>query len=161
MADSELTKDLGGLIGRPDRLRREVSAEHFAVRAIGVVRSPLCDLDHAPRQADEGAPEAELVLDEQVAPALKGIEAGAVIELLTWLHLASRDTLETRPRGDATRALTGVFATRSPNRPNPIGLHTVTVLATGHGTLRVGGLEAIDGTPVIDIKIALGAPDLR
>jgi tRNA-Thr(GGU) m(6)t(6)A37 methyltransferase TsaA len=138
-----------------------VTAQTFAVRAIGVVRSPLRDLDQAPRQADEGAPEAEIVFDEQVAAALEGIEAGAVIELLTWLHLASRDTLQTRPRGDATRALTGVFATRSPNRPNPIGLHTVTVLEAGPGILRVAGLEAIDGTPVIDIKIALGSPDLR
>jgi tRNA-Thr(GGU) m(6)t(6)A37 methyltransferase TsaA len=138
-----------------------VTAQTFAVRAIGVVRSPLRDLDQAPRQADEGAPEAEIVFDEQVAAALEGIEAGAVIELLTWLHLASRDTLQTRPRGDATRAVTGVFATRSPNRPNPIGLHTVTVVEAGPGTLRVAGLEAIDGTPVIDIKIALGPSDER
>jgi tRNA-Thr(GGU) m(6)t(6)A37 methyltransferase TsaA len=130
--------------------------ETFSVRQIGVVRSPLRDLEDAPRQADEDAPEAELVLDEQFAAALVGIEAGAVIELLTWLHLSSRDTLQTRPRGDATRALTGVFATRSPNRPNPIGLHTVRVVEAGPRTLRVAGLEAIDGTPVIDIKIALG-----
>jgi tRNA-Thr(GGU) m(6)t(6)A37 methyltransferase TsaA len=135
--------------------------ETFSVRPIGVVRSPLRDLEQAPRQPDEDAPEAELVFDEQVAPALQGIEAGAVIELLTWLHLASRDTLQTRPRGDATRALTGVFATRSPNRPNPIGLHTVTVVEAGKGVLRVSGLEAIDGTPVIDIKIALGPSDER
>lgn len=135
--------------------------ETYIVRRIGVVRSPLRDLQQAPRQADEGAPEAELVFDEQVAAALEGIEAGAVIELLTWLHRSSRDTLQTRPRGDITRSLTGVFATRSPNRPNPIGLHTVTVLVAGPGILRVAGLEAIDGTPVIDVKIALGAPDVR
>jgi tRNA-Thr(GGU) m(6)t(6)A37 methyltransferase TsaA len=136
-------------------------AESFSVVPIGVVRSPLRDLDGAPRQPDEDAPEAELVFDEQVAAALEGIEAGAVIELLTWLHLASRDTLQTRPRGDANRAVTGVFATRSPNRPNPIGLHTVRVVETGPRTLRVAGLEAIDGTPVIDIKIALGPEDER
>ena len=136
-------------------------AESFSVVPIGVVRSPLRDLDDAPRQPDEDAPEAELVFDEQVAAALEGIEAGAVIELLTWLHLASRDTLQTRPRGDANRAVTGVFATRSPNRPNPIGLHTVRVVETGPRTLRVAGLEAIDGTPVIDIKIALGPSDRR
>ena len=135
--------------------------ETYVVHRIGVVRSPLRDLEQAPRQADEGAPEAELVFDEQVAAALEGIEAGAVIELMTWLHLASRDTLQTRPRGDTTRPLTGVFATRSPDRPNPIGLHTVTVLEAGPGTLRVAGLEAIDGTPVIDVKIALGAQDVR
>jgi tRNA-Thr(GGU) m(6)t(6)A37 methyltransferase TsaA len=139
----------------------ELTMETFSVRAIGVVRSPLRDLDQAPRQPDEDAPEAELVFNEQVAAALEGIEAGAVIELLTWLHLASRDTLQTRPRGDAARAVTGVFATRSPNRPNPIGLHTVTVVDAGPRTLRVAGLEAIDGTPVIDIKIALGPSDQR
>ena len=135
--------------------------ETYDVRAIGVVRSPLRDLDQAPRQADEGAPEAELVFDQEVAAALEGVEPGAVIELLTWLHLASRDTQQTRPRGDATRPLTGVFATRSPDRPNPIGLHTVTVLEVNQGSLRVSGLEAIDGTPVIDVKIALGSPDVR
>jgi tRNA-Thr(GGU) m(6)t(6)A37 methyltransferase TsaA len=138
-----------------------VTAETFSVHPIGVVRSPLRDLDQAPRQADEDAPEAELVFREDVAAALEGIEAGAVIELLTWLHLADRDTLQTRPRGDAARAVTGVFATRSPNRPNPIGLHTVTVLEAGRRTLRVAGLEAVDGTPVIDIKIALGPSGQR
>ena len=81
--------------------------------------------------------------------------------LLTWLHRADRDTLETRPRNDPTRPITGVFATRSPDRPNPIGLHTVTVVDAGPGTLRVSGLEAIDGTPIIDVKIALGSPDTR
>ena len=135
--------------------------ETYEVRRIGVVRSTLRDLDQAPRQGDEGAPEAELVIDEDVAVALEGIEAGAVIELLTWLHLARRDTLQTHPRDDATRPLTGVFFTRSSERPNPIGLHTVTVLETGPGTLRVAPLEAIDGTPVIDVKIALGVPDVR
>ena len=135
--------------------------ETYGVDPIGVVRSPLHDLEYAPRQADEGAPEAELVFDREVAAALEGIEAGDVIEVLTWLHLSSRDTLQTRPRGDATRPMTGVFATRSPDRPNPIGLHTVTVLAAGPGILRVSGLEAIDGTPVIDVKIALGAPNVR
>jgi len=135
--------------------------ETYVVRGIGVVRSPLRNLEDAPRQADEGAPEAELVFNEQFAAALEGVEAGVVIEVLTWLHRASRDTLRTRPRGEATRPLTGVFATRSPDRPNPIGLHTVTVLEAGPGTLRVTGLEAIDGTPVVDVKIALGHPDAR
>ena len=133
----------------------------FEARAIGVVRSPLRDRHLAPRQADEGAPEAVLDFAEQVAPALDGIAAGAVIEVLTWLHQADRNTLQTRPRGDSARALTGVFATRSPDRPNPIGLHTVTVVESGPGFLRVGGLEAIDGTPILDVKIALGPPDRR
>ena len=135
--------------------------ETYVVRGIGVVRSPLRDLEHAPRQGDEGAPEAELVFDQEIVAALEGIEAGSVIELLTWLHRADRDTLQTRPRNDAARPLTGVFATRSPDRPNPIGLHTVKVIEAGPGTLRVAGLEAIDGTPVLDVKIALGATDLR
>lgn len=138
-----------------------MTEQSFTVRAIGVVRSPLRDRDDAPRQADEGAPEADVVFDESIAPALDGIEAGAVIELLTWLHQADRDTLQTRPRGDADRPVTGVFATRSPDRPNPIGLHTVTVVEARPGALRVARLEAIDGTPVIDVKIALGTPDSR
>ncbi len=135
--------------------------ETYVVRGIGEVRSPLRDLEQAPRQADEGAPEAELVFDEHVVAALEGIEAGAVIELLTWLHLASRDTLQCRPRDDVTQPMTGVFATRSSSRPNPIGLHTVKVLEVGPRTLRVAALEAIDGTPVIDVKIALGAAEVR
>ena len=135
--------------------------ETYVVRPIGVVRSPLRELEQAPRQPDEGAPEAELVFETGVAAALEGIQAGDVIELLTWLHQGSRDTLQTRPRGDAARPVTGVFATRSPDRPNPIGLHTVRVIESGPGTLRVAGLEAIDGTPVIDIKIALGPQDVR
>lgn len=135
--------------------------ETYEVRAIGVVRSPLHDLEDAPRQGDEGAPEAVVAFDQAVAVALEGIEPGSVIELLTWLHRAGRDTLQTRPRNDVTRPMTGVFATRSPDRPNPIGLHTVTVLEVAPGTLRVAPLEAIDGTPVIDVKIALGSPDVR
>jgi tRNA-Thr(GGU) m(6)t(6)A37 methyltransferase TsaA len=142
-------------------LRGDVSVETYHVRRIGVVRSPLHDLEAAPRQGDEGAPDAEVVFDEEFGPALHGIEAGSVVVLLTWLHRADRDTLETRPRNDPTRPMTGVFATRSPDRPNPIGLHAVTVLEAGPGTLRVAGLEAIDGTPVIDVKIALGSPDVR
>ena len=133
----------------------------IVVRAIGVVRSSLRIRDGAPRQADEGAPEAELVFLDDVSAALEGIEVGAVVELLTWLHEADRSTLQTRPRGDAARAVTGVFATRSPDRPNPIGLHTVTVVDVGPSTLRVAALEAIDGTPVLDVKISLRSPDHR
>lgn len=139
----------------------DIALETYSVRPIGVVHSPLRDLEDAPRQGDEGAPEADVVFDQEVAVALQGIEPGDVIELLTWLHRSNRDTLQTRPRNDASRPLTGVFATRSPDRPNPIGLHTVRVLEAGPGTLRVSGLEAIDGTPVIDVKIALGSPDKR
>jgi tRNA-Thr(GGU) m(6)t(6)A37 methyltransferase TsaA len=133
----------------------------FGVLPIGVVRSPLVDRADAPRQPDEGAPEAEVVIDEDVAPALAGIEVGDRLELLTWLHLADRSTLTTYPRGDTSRPLTGVFGTRSPDRPNPIGLHTVTVTAVDGNVVRVDGLEAVDGTPVLDLKPALGVPDQR
>jgi tRNA-Thr(GGU) m(6)t(6)A37 methyltransferase TsaA len=133
----------------------------FGVRPIGVVRSGLVDRADAPRQPDEGAPSAEVVLDEDVVAALTGIAVGDRLELLTWLHLADRSTLTTYPRGDTSRPLTGVFATRSPDRPNPIGLHTVTVTALEGGVVRVDGLEAVDGTPVIDIKPALGTVNAR
>ena len=131
-------------------------AESYPVRSIGVVRSTLADRADAPRQPDEDAPAAEIVLDDHVVPALGGIGVGDRIELLTWLHLADRGTLTTYPRGDTSRPLTGVFATRSPDRPNPIGLHTVTVTAVEGNVVRVAGLEAVDGTPVVDIKPSLG-----
>ena len=133
----------------------------YAVRSIGVVRSGLVSRAHAPRQPDEGAPSADVVFDESVVPALAGIAVGDRLELLTWLHLADRSTLTTYPRGDTARPLTGVFATRSPDRPNPVGLHTVTVTAVDGNVVRVDGLEAVDGTPVIDLKPALGFVDQR
>jgi tRNA-Thr(GGU) m(6)t(6)A37 methyltransferase TsaA len=133
----------------------------YATRSIGVVRSPLSDRDGAPRQPDEGAPAAEVVVDDDVVDALTGISVGDRLELLTWLHLGDRSTLTTYPRGDTTRPLAGVFATRSPDRPNPIGLHTVTVTAVEANVVRVDGLEAVDGTPVIDIKPSLGYVDTR
>jgi tRNA-Thr(GGU) m(6)t(6)A37 methyltransferase TsaA len=133
----------------------------FGIRSIGVVRSRLVDRSDAPRQPDEGAPSAEVVLDEGVVPALEGIAVGDRLELLTWLHLADRSTLTTYPRGDTSRPLAGVFATRSPDRPNPVGLHTVTVTAVDKNVVQVAGLEAVDGTPVIDIKPALGVPSQR
>ena len=133
----------------------------YAVRSIGVVRSLLTHRADAPRQPDEDAPAAEIVFDDDVAPALSGIGVGDRVELLTWLHLADRSTLTTYPRGDTSRPLTGVFATRSPDRPNPIGLHTVTVTAVEGNVVRVAGLEAVDGTPVLDIKPSLGLVDQR
>ncbi len=136
-------------------------SDTFGLRAIGVVRSPLTDRAEAPRQPDEDAPPADLVLDADVAAGLAGISAGDRIEVLTWLHLADRSTLATHPRGDLSRPLSGVFATRSPDRPNPIGLHTVTVLAVDGNVVRVDGLAALDGTPVVDIKPALAVPDRR
>ncbi|HSF61485.1 MAG TPA: tRNA (N6-threonylcarbamoyladenosine(37)-N6)-methyltransferase TrmO [Gaiellaceae bacterium] len=122
---------------------------------IGVVCSPLRDRADAPRQGDEGAPDAWIVLEPSVADALQGIRAGDELVLLTWLHHADRNVLQVHPRDDASRPLTGVFATRSSDRPNPIGLHRVTVHGVDGLELAVGPLEAIDGTPVIDIKPVL------
>lgn len=125
------------------------------LRRIGTVRSTLRDRAAAPRQGREGAPEAVLEIEPPFADALLGVGPGSELVVLTWLHLADRDVLQVHPRGDGTRPLTGVFATRSPDRPNPIGLHRVTVLAREAETsLRVGPLEAVDGTPIVDLKIA-------
>ena len=119
---------------------------------IGVVESPLTDRATAPKQGDEGAPEATLVIDERYAEALDGIAPGDELLVLTWLDRAHRDVLRVHPRGDLSRAEQGVFNTRSPDRPNPIGLHRVTVEAIDGLRLRVGNLEALDGTPIVDIK---------
>lgn len=124
---------------------------------IGRVRSPIQSRAQAPKQGDEGAPEAWLDLDPAVAEAARDLRVGQEVVLLTWLDRSDRSVLAVRPRGDERRPLTGVFSTRSPDRPNPIGLHRVTVLEIAHGPrLRVGGLEAFDGTPVLDIKPVLG-----
>jgi tRNA-Thr(GGU) m(6)t(6)A37 methyltransferase TsaA len=122
------------------------------LRAVGVVRSPLTDRAAAPMQGHEGAPEAWLEFDAAMAPALEGIGAGDEVLLLTWLDRASRDVLRTHPRDDRSRPELGVFATRSPDRPNPLGLHRVRVLAVDGPRLRVGPLEALDGTPILDLK---------
>ena len=106
-------------------------------------------------QGDEGAPEAWLEIFSAAVQGLTGIQVGDELVLLTWLHLAERDVLQVHPRGDLNRPLTGVFATRSPDRPNPIGLHYVLVLQVGEHSLRVAPLEAIDGTPIVDIKPVL------
>lgn len=119
---------------------------------IGIIHSSLTQLEDAPLQGDEGAPEAWLELTSEAAPGLMGIKAGDELIVLTWLHLAQRDVLQVHPRGDINRPLTGVFATRSPDRPNPVGLHRVSVLEVSGRKLRVAPLEAIDGTPVVDIK---------
>ena len=132
----------------------------FHLRPIGVVRSSLRERGDAPKQAFEGAPEALLELDPAFAPALNRIAPGQDLIVLTWLHQADRDVLETHPRDDPAAPLTGVFATRSPDRPNPIGLHRVTVVALeSPSVLRVGALEAIDGTPIVDLKVALAQDD--
>ena len=123
---------------------------------LGRVVSPLTSRKNAPRQPDEGAPEAELWFEEQFAPALADVRAGDEMVLLTWLHQAVREVLAVHPRGDHSRPETGVFSTRSPDRPNPIGLHRLRVLAVEGTRLRVSGLEAIDQTPIIDLKPVIG-----
>jgi tRNA-Thr(GGU) m(6)t(6)A37 methyltransferase TsaA len=132
-----------------------MSSPHYTIEAIGVVRSVLTKLEEAPMQGDEGAPEAWLELTHQAAQGLMGIQPGDELIILTWLHLAQRDVLQVHPRGDRSRPLTGVFATRSPDRPNPIGLHRISVLEVTEQNLRVAPLEAIDGTPIVDIKPVL------
>lgn len=125
------------------------------VTPVGRVASPLAARSQAPRQADEGAPPAVLVIDPAYLPALDGLAPGVDVLVLTWLDRARRDVLVTRPRDDPARAEQGVFATRSPDRPNPIGLHRVRVTAVDGGRVAVDALEALDGTPVLDIKPVL------
>lgn len=128
----------------------------YPLHPIGWVRSSLQRRADAPKQGFEGAPDARLELQPAVVKGLNGIQAGHEIVILTWLHEAQRDVLAVHPRDNLAAPLRGVFATRSPDRPNPVGLHRVTVLQVGRdGWLDVRGLEAIDGTPVIDIKPVL------
>jgi tRNA-Thr(GGU) m(6)t(6)A37 methyltransferase TsaA len=124
---------------------------------IGRVSSPLTDLDDAPRQGDEGAPDAWLEFEPEVGDALRDIEPGDQLLLLTWLDRADREVLVVHPRGDTSRPPEGVFTTRSPHRPNPIGLHRVQVAAVEGLRFRVQGLEALDGTPIVDVKPVLSA----
>ena len=127
--------------------------------AIGIVQSPLVDRSSAPKQGDEGAPEAWLVLEEQVEPGLDGLQVGDEVFVLTWLHQSRRDVLRVHPRSDPANREQGVFSTRSPERPNPIGLHRVRIVATDGPRLRVRNLEAVDGTPVLDIKPVIDADE--
>lgn len=133
----------------------------FRIEPIGVVRSELTSREAAPLQGDEGAPPAWLEITERVAPGLAGIAAGDELIVLTWLHRSQRDVLQVHPRGQRDRPLTGVFATRSPDRPNPVGLHRVAVLEVAGQRLKVAPMEAIDGTPIVDIKPVLASFDER
>src|SRR5215471_766157 len=127
----------------------------FVLRPVGKVESSLVERAAAPAQGDEGAPDAWLVMDSGISDALVDLIPGTDILVLTWLDRARRDVLAVHPRGDPSRPLTGVFSTRSPDRPNPIGLHRVTVQEI-HGTrVRVSNLEALDGTPILDLKPVL------
>jgi tRNA-Thr(GGU) m(6)t(6)A37 methyltransferase TsaA len=132
-------------------------ATTFELHPIGRVRSPISSREQAPKQGDEGAPEAWLEIDAAVAEAARHLRVGEEVILLTWLDRGDRSVLSVHPRGDQRRPLTGVFSTRSPDRPNPIGLHRVTILEIAGGLrFRVSGLEALDGTPILDLKAVLG-----
>jgi tRNA-Thr(GGU) m(6)t(6)A37 methyltransferase TsaA len=134
----------------------------FDLVPIGHVRSTLTARENAPRQPDEGAPEAWLELDPAYGPAAKDLRTGDEVLVLTWLHRSDRTTLLVHPRGNARVALTGVFSTRSPDRPNPIGIHRARIVeAAGATRFRVDALEAIDGTPIIDVKPVLGGVNER
>jgi tRNA-Thr(GGU) m(6)t(6)A37 methyltransferase TsaA len=122
------------------------------LRPIGEISSDLKSIDDAPMQGSEGAPDAWLAVEPWAAEALAGLAAGDEIIVITWFHQARRDVMQVHPRSDPRRPLAGVFATRSPDRPNPLGLHPVTVRAIEGTRLRIGPIEAIDGTPVVDIK---------
>jgi tRNA-Thr(GGU) m(6)t(6)A37 methyltransferase TsaA len=156
---------LPALIGAdPDRLEPGISkpgigrfvdtraVEGLQIKPVGRVESPLTERASAPRQGSEGAPEAWIVFEPDLVEALSGIAPGDEILVLTWLDRGDREVLQTRPRDDPANPLQGVFNTRSPDRPNPIGLHPVTVVAIEGSRMLVSELEALDGTPVIDVK---------
>jgi tRNA-Thr(GGU) m(6)t(6)A37 methyltransferase TsaA len=127
----------------------------YTLQPIGWVESPLVDRDAAPRQGDEGAPDAWLVIDPAMYDGMRDLSVGAEVIVLTWLDRARRDILVVHPRGELDRPLCGVFSTRSPDRPNPIGLHTVQILAVDGTRIHVRNLEALDRTPIVDIKPVL------
>lgn len=138
-----------------------MSKRRYSLRPIGWVESPLVDRDLAPRQGDEGAPEAWLVLDPDTSAGIADLTAGTEVIVLTWLDRARRDVLAVHPRGDQHIPRCGVFSTRSPDRPNPIGLHNVQIVAIDGTRIRVRNLEALDATPILDIKPLLGPPGER
>lgn len=135
--------------------------ERYELRPIGRVESPLTDRAAAPKQGHEGSPEAVLVLDASVADAARDLAVGQDAIVLTWLDRADRDVQLTRPRDDPARPPTGVFSTRSPDRPNPIGLHRVRIHAVDGTRIGVHDLEALDGTPVLDVKAVVDVPGER
>jgi len=124
----------------------------YILYPIGFVESPIINREDAPSQGNEGSPDTWVIINKDVAEGLDGINVGKEIIILTWFHQSKRDVLKLHPRWDKNNPLTGVFATRSPDRPNPIGIHPVTILEIVDNKIKVSGLETIDGTPVIDIK---------
>ncbi len=138
-----------------------MDAQHHELTPIGRVESPLLDPADAPKQGDEGAPAAWLVFKAEVIDGLSGLSVGDQIIVITWLHRARRDVLRTHSRGKTGTPLLGVFGLRSPDRPNPIGLHPVEILAISGHRILVNNLEAIDGTPILDVKPVLGPIETR
>jgi tRNA-Thr(GGU) m(6)t(6)A37 methyltransferase TsaA len=130
----------------------------FELKPIGEVESPLTDAASAPKQGHEGAPEAWLVLEPAVLEGLQGIRPGDRVIVLTWLDRARRDVLRVHPRDDVANPMQGVFSTRSADRPNPIGLHPVEIVSIEGRRVRVRNLEALDGTPIVDVKPVLSRP---
>ena len=128
---------------------------NYTLTPIGFIESPIKQRSDAPKQGYEGAPDVWLQVNADAAAALEGLVAGDDLILITWFHQSRRDILNVHPRGDKNNPLTGVFATRSPDRPNPLGLHQVKLLEITGTRLKVGPLEALDGTPVVDIKPVL------
>ena len=129
----------------------------FELKPIGFVESPLVERGAAPKQGDEGSPDAWLVFDEGVSEGLSDLRPGSSVIVLTWLDRARRDVLRVHPRGNPARAEEGVFSTRSPDRPNPIGLHRVEIVSVEAARIRVRNLEALNATPIIDVKPVLDA----
>jgi len=132
-----------------------ISPDPIELQPIGHVESPLTDRAAAPKQGDEGSPEAFLVFDDELRKGLRNLRAGTEVIVLTWFDRARRDVLSVHPRDDLANPEEGVFSTRSPDRPNPIGLHRVEIVAIDGLRLRVRNLEAIDGTPILDVKPVL------
>lgn len=155
MDDLEAAADTPRAGARAGAIRGDAPDASYQVRPIGWIESPLVDTAEAPKQGELGAPDAWLVLNPMVREGARDLAVGSDITVLTWLHQARRDVLVTHPGGDPTRPERGVFSTRAPARPNPVGIHRVAVLAIEGDRLLVGPIEAIDGTPVIDIKSVL------
>jgi tRNA-Thr(GGU) m(6)t(6)A37 methyltransferase TsaA len=135
-----------------------MNEERFAIRPIGVIESTLTDPASAPKQGHEGGPDAWLVFEPEVLDGLEGIRPGAQVIVLTWLDRARRDVLRVHPRDDPANPMQGVFNTRSADRPNPIGLHPVEVESIDGRRVRVQNLEAVDGTPIVDVKPVIDLP---
>jgi tRNA-Thr(GGU) m(6)t(6)A37 methyltransferase TsaA len=127
----------------------------YALRPVGWVESPLLDPGEGPKQGFEGSPDAWIVFDADVREAARDLRVGDEIFVLTWLHRARRDVLVVHPRDDRARPQQGVFSTRSSDRPNPVGLHRVEIAAVDGTRIRVRNLEAVDGTPIVDVKPVL------